>query len=372
MLDVTLPIAFVFGLISFLSPCVLPLVPAYISYLGGRMLHSADAPAASGVMVGAGGQAVATRGFSARFGLLLHGLAFVSGFTIVFVLLGIVTTALIQQVGGANISNVIGMISRLGGMLIIFFGLHFGGFLPDLFARIRAIESPRIHAAIVAVLAVVGSMMLLWGFAGRLTVWIPANAAYPMLPPAPIWPDLLGLAAIAGFMLLMVLGGAFQSPRMFLTRLTNTLEFALYADTRQQMQPDSGNGLLGSVLMGIVFSAGWSPCIGTVYGSILTMSAMTGNVGQAAMQLTAYSLGLGIPFLLAAVALDSVQGLFRRISRRMRLIKRISGVLLVLIGILVLTGQLQRLSAELATGEFANFSLQLEENALDALVGPQQ
>lgn len=365
MLDVTLPIAFVFGIISFISPCVLPLVPAYISYMGGRMLQAAESGASGVVSVGAAGQAVAARGFSARFGLLLHGLAFVMGFTLVFVLLGVITTALIRQVGGANVASVTGIISRLGGILIIFFGLHFGGVLPNLFERLRRITEPRTHSLIVAALTVMGSVFLLWGFAGRLTIWTPEHAN------APLWPDMLGLTAVAVFFLVLVLNGAFLAPRDFVVRLTNRLDMLLYSDTRHQLDKGGPGGLMGSMLMGIVFSAGWSPCIGTVYGSILTLSAQTGDVAKASMQLAAYSLGLGIPFLLAAVALDSVQGLFRKINRRMKTIKLVSGLLLVLIGILVASGQLQRLSVELSSGQFADFSLQLEDTALDALVGPQ-
>lgn len=367
MLDVTLPIAFVFGLISFISPCVLPLVPAYISYLGGRMAYSADTGAAGqGVTVGPDGQAVAARGLSVRFGLLMHGLAFVMGFTIVFVLLGILTTAFIQQVGGLNIASVIGIISRLGGVMIIFFGLHFSGILPNLFRRARAVSDGRIHAVIVALIALVGSALLIWGFAERLTLWTPAYSG------APVWPDVLALAAAALFLLLLVLGGAFTNPRAFVVKLTNTIEMALYADTRRHMEQDQTSGLTGSLLMGIIFSAGWSPCIGTIYGSILTMSAQTGDVARTAMQLTAYSFGLGIPFLLAAVALDSVQGIFRRINKRMKTIKLVSGLLLVLIGILVASGELQRVTLQLSTGELAQLSLDLEDRALEALVGPQE
>lgn len=366
MLDVTLPIAFVFGLISFLSPCVLPLVPAYISYLGGRMVYSAE----SAALVGPEGQTVAPRGFSMRFGLLMHGFAFVMGFTIVFVLLGIMTTALIQQVGGLNISSVIGIISRLGGVMIIFFGLHFSDILPDLFRRARAITDGRVHAVFVLLLAVLGSIILIWGFAGRLALWTPAFSG--AMVDVPVWPDVLALAAAALLLLLMVVGGAFTAPRAFIVKLTNTIEMALYADTRHQMEQNQTSGLLGSLLMGVIFSAGWSPCIGTIYGSILTMSAQTGDIARTTMQLTAYSLGLGIPFLLAAVALDSVQGIFRKINKRMKMIKVVSGLLLVLIGLLVASGELARVTLQLSSGELGDFSLALEDRALEALVGPQE
>lgn len=358
MLEVTLPIAFVFGLISFISPCVLPLVPAYISYLGGRAIHNAEA---TSVQAGPGGTAVVARSFSERFALGLHGLAFVFGFTIVFVLLGVITTALIREIGGQNVSSVTGIIGRLGGLLIVFFGLHFGGFLPALFERVRRIESSRTHALIVAGVLIVGVVALMWGFAGRLTIWEPAYTG------APVWPDALALFSAAIFGLVLFAFGAFANPRQFVAMTTTGIEMGLYQDTRGQMDQE-GRGLLSSMLMGIVFSAGWSPCIGTVYGSILTLSAQTGNVGLASLQLTAYSLGLGIPFILSALALDRAQGVMRRLNRRMKTIKRISGIILVLIGVLVASGELQRLSLQLSTGELADLSLQLEERALEILV----
>lgn len=366
MLDVSLPIAFIFGLISFVSPCVLPLVPAYISYMGGRMLQTAEATDTT-VTVGPSGQAVAQRRFGARLDMLLHGVAFVTGFTLVFVLLGVVTTALLSQVGSGNVNSVKTILSHLGGVLIIFFGLHFSGLLPALFERVRRIQSRPVHTLIVAGLIVLATVILLWGIAGRLAIWESPNANIPNLPPAPIWPDVLAVAAVAMVILFMVLGGAFTDPRGFIVKLTNTLDMMLYADTRREMRADAPNGLLGSMLMGVIFSAGWSPCIGTVYGSILTMSAMTGNVGYAALQLLAYSLGLGIPFIMAAGALDAMQSLFRKINRRMRTIKLVSGLLLVFIGLLVASEQLQQLSVQLSSGQFLEFSMQLEDSALDAL-----
>lgn len=199
------------------------------------------------------------------------------------------------------------------------------------------------------------------GVAGRLTVWEPAYTG------APVWPDALALLSAAVFGLALFASGAFANPRQFIVNTTTRIEMGLYQDTRGQMDQD-GRGLLSSMLMGIVFSAGWSPCIGTVYGSILTLSAQTGNVGLASLQLTAYSLGLGIPFILSALALDRAQGIMRRLNRRMKTIKRISGIFLVLIGVLVASGELQRLTLQLSSGELADLSLQLEERALEIFV----
>jgi len=365
MMDVSLGIAFLAGLISFLSPCVLPLVPAYISYLGGRMGQAVDAQ----VRVGAGGSAALQgRALASRFGLLLHGVAFVLGFTLVFVLLGVVTTALVQQLGGQNIRNVTDIISRLGGVLIIFFGLHFGGFLSLGFNRLRAAQASAPFALIVGLLTALGVVLLTWGFAGRLAIWArPDNL--PAFYELPVWPNVLAILAVMIFLLGMFLGGAFNNPRGFLLNLIQRLDLMLYADTRQQLDSDSGNGLAGSMMMGVIFSAGWSPCIGAVYGAILTMSANTGNVADAAVLLTAYSFGLGVPFLLAAFALDRVQGLFRRINRQMRVIKLVSGLLLVMVGLLVASGELTRLNAQLQMGAYADWSVKLEDCTLSAAQG---
>jgi cytochrome c-type biogenesis protein len=361
MLDVSIGIAFFAGLVSFISPCVLPLVPAYISYLGGRVAYSVDGQVAG---ISRSGEATMTsRDFSARFGIFLHGAAFVMGFSLVFVLLGIITTAFIRQVGGQNVSSITNIISRLGGVLIIFFGLHFGGFLSSFFSKLRQVNTGWVAPTFVTVLALGGVIIAIWGFSGRLAIWLPAYAN------APVWPDVLGLLLAAIWLLILFMGGAFTAPQRFLLKLTNTLDAALYADTRREMSSDNSRGLLGSMMMGIVFSAGWSPCIGTIYGSILTLSAQTGDVTRTAVQLSAYSLGLGVPFLISALALDAVQGLFRKINRRMRTIKMVSGLLLVLMGLLVASGEMTRITASLATGEFADFSVRLEECSMGAIQG---
>jgi cytochrome c-type biogenesis protein len=116
-----------------------------------------------------------------------------------------------------------------------------------------------------------------------------------------------------------------------------------------------------------VFAAGWTPCIGPVYGTILTVAAQTGNVNQAVPLLTIYSLGLGVPFLLMTLLLDSAQGLLRRLQRRMHTIELVSGAFLVLIGLLVASNQLQLLSQSLST-QFADVSYNLEESVVNQFV----
>ena len=110
-------------------------------------------------------------------------------------------------------------------------------------------------------------------------------------------------------------------------------------------------------------AAGWSPCLGPVYGTILTLAANTGDVGQATPLLTAYSIGLGIPFLICALALDSAQGILHKFRRHMQRIKLFTGAFLVLIGVLVASGQLQRLNQALSA-QFTDFSTRVEKCTL--------
>lgn len=364
--NLTLGLAFIAGLVSFISPCVLPLVPAYIGYMGGRVTNTVSAQ-----MTG-GGQLAARPALSARFTTVMHGLAFVAGFTFVFVAIGLFSTAFVQQVGGQNINLVTGIIGRIGGVVIIFFGLHFMGALSRMFAHLtanpRLLENPLFSPA----LALAGAALILWGFTGTLLPSLTTTFVTTAGETTSIhWPTVIALAALAAFLLWLVLGGAFTQSGAFWKRTLNTLEQALYTDTRRQMTASGSQGLSGSAIMGVVFSAGWTPCIGPVYGAVLTLAANTGDVVRAGPMLAAYSLGLGIPFLLTALLLDSAQGALRRIQRHMHRIELASGILLIVIGLMVASGTLQTLSQYLST-EFAEVSIQVEQSVIGALTGENE
>ena len=147
----------------------------------------------------------------------------------------------------------------------------------------------------------------------------------------------------------------------------------LYADTRGDIDGGGRDGLLGSGFMGVVFSAGWTPCIGPALGTILTVAATsgasTGDILGGMLLLAAYSIGLGIPFIITAALLDSARGLLQKLSRHMRKIELVSGSLLVLIGVLVASGQLQSLSQTFSRGEFADFTFRVEECGIGFLDG---
>jgi cytochrome c-type biogenesis protein len=219
--NVTVGLAFIAGIASFLSPCVLSLVPAYIGYLGGRA---------------AGGEA----GGNQRLITFLHGVSFVLGFSLVFIFFNIIGFGL-----GRVFYDVQVWLGRIGGFIIIIFGLH------------------------------------------------------------------------------MI--GVFRIP---------FLEY----DVRVQKMPDRGMGFLSSGLMGVFFSAGWSPCVGPVLGAIIMLSATRDSLTQAVGLGAAYSAGLAIPFLLAALGISWVTILLRRYGRVMRWVEIAMGVLLMVVGAMLIFG----------------------------------
>lgn len=222
-------IAFAGGVLSFLSPCVLPLVPSYLGFITG---FTADEMA------------------QRRRLALVHAALFVVGFSLVFVLLGASATAL-----GTALKVYRDWIQRVGGALIVLFGLYCLGLLRlDFLGRER-----RLHLE--------------------------------------------------------------QKPL----------------------------GFLGSVLVGIAFGAGWSPCIGPILGGILSLAATEADLGRGVSLLVAYSAGLAVPFLAAALAVERFLNWFQRFRRHLHLVQRASGALLVVVGLLILTGQFTRLAGWLQT-----------------------
>lgn len=220
-------LAFLAGLASFLSPCVFSLVPAYVGYLGGRA---------------AGGEATDNN----RFVTFTHGLAFVLGFSLIFITLGAASSAF-----GRLLFDMRFILSKVGGVVVVVFGLH---------------------------------MM-----------------------------------------------GVFRIP---------LLEY----DTRVQTLPDRKWGYLSSALMGVFFSAGWAPCVGPVLGAILTLAMNGGSISQGVSLLSAYSAGLAIPFLIAALGVGWVSMTLRKYGKVMHYVELVMGVILVVIGIMLFTGIFERIA----------------------------
>ena len=114
----------------------------------------------------------------------------------------------------------------------------------------------------------------------------------------------------------------------------------LYYDTRPEWNPTKRNGLISSMLMGVFFAAGWTPCIGTTLGAILTLGFSQQTVGQAMVLSSGYALGLGLPFLAIGLAMDRAFDFVRRLRRYQRGIQIFSGIFLVGIGVMLLTGRI--------------------------------
>lgn len=312
-------IAFFAGILSFVSPCVLPLVPAYIGYMSSRATRNIA------IETGIKQKAESTTTVSMRFAMIMHGLAFVLGFTVVFVLLSIVATMTVSAISG-SVSVFQEIIARVGGVIIIFFGLHFMGLMPRFFAYLKNHQTLLNNIFTSIFMSIVFAAFVLWGFVDFV----------------------IALPVIVAILLMFFLGGAFTKPGAFWLKLINTIEQTLYMDTRADMQANARGGLGGSFTMGVIFSAGWTPCIGPILGSILTFAANKGEVIPAATALTAYSLGLGIPFLITAALMEGAQSILRRLQKYMGAIEVISGLLLIFIGFSVATGSLQNLSQSLS------------------------
>jgi len=325
--SVTLPLAFVAGLLSFASPCVLPLVPAYIGYLGGTALLEEGRESS-------GHDVVRT---------LLHAVLFVLGFGAVFVLLGASATF----VGGLLLDYSL-LLQRVGGVLLVIFGL-----------RLMAVEWNRerwIAAAVIVGLATLllsnnlplqrleeGLLMVAVVLAGaglttavNVGLALLAGVLYFLSSYDTLVPNLAGslLVAAAAFFL-------------------NRADF-FYTEKKLELQPAGHSGYMRSLLFGVVFAAGWTPCVGPILTLILVVASQLETVGQGILLLIAYSLGLGIPFLLVGLAFGPLSRWLRKMNRYLGIVSIVSGLLLVLMGILIFTGSLGFLAQY---GTFFDFEL---------------
>ncbi|NCN05709.1 MAG: cytochrome c biogenesis protein CcdA [Spirochaetales bacterium] len=251
-MEINLFLVFLAGLGSFLSPCVLPLVPSYLAFLGGNL---------KGNLKGTQGE---------RKPSLVPTLAFIAGFSAVFILLGLTMAGL----GGlfSRTPGIYALVSLAAGMFLIMFGLHLS----------------------------------------------------------------FGLFPI------------------------------LYREVRYHPQVSRGLGVLRSFGIGASFGAGWTPCIGPILAGVLTLAASTGSPALGFFYLGAYSLGLGVPLLLAAIFFDRFQALRTRLSSKLGTIQRWSGYILLGLGILVATGRFQTF-----TGFIVSLGLSLEQWSMANPLGAQ-
>ena len=230
-MDASIPLglAFLAGLVSFLSPCVLPIVPSYVSFVTGMSIEELSA-----------GDGAAARRQSA-----VHALLFILGFSLVFVALGASATA-----AGAVLRRSLPLLQQLGGVVIVAFGLY-----------------------------------------------------------------MLGVMRLP-----------------FLMR-----------ERRVQLARKPA-GRAGSVLVGVAFGAGWTPCIGPVLATILLYASLEATATQGMVLLGVYALGLGIPFLVAALGFNWFLSRTRGLRRWMRPIERATGAFMVVMGVLLFTGRFTALA----------------------------
>lgn len=240
-MKIGLGLAFLAGMASFLSPCVFSLVPAYIGYLSGRSIAAGSRQ---------------EQKISPRLITVIHGLAFILGFSVVFVILGVAVSAL-----GGLLYSVRTWLAKIGGLVVILFGLHMTGIL--------------------------------------------------------------------------------------------RIPFLDY-DLRPQNLVDERRGFAASFFMGVFFSAGWSPCVGPVLGAILTLALNGGSISKGIQLLSAYSAGLAIPFLVAAIGIGWVAVILARYRRVMHYVEIGMGILLIIIGAMLFLGTFQLISQY---GYFVDFGI---------------
>src|SRR5678816_223674 len=229
-------ISFAAGILSFLSPCVLPLVPGYISLISGVSIDNLK------------------EGVNNRPADIINSLAFNAGLSTIFLILG--TTA--GLVGAAITSNP--WVRIIGGIVIILFGLQ-----------------------------------------------------------------LIGLLKIS----------------------------TLYKDTRFFSQ-DKPRGILGSVTLGMAFAAGWTPCIGPILGGIIGLAATSGGWRSGLLLSAFYSAGLAVPFLVTGLGINKFLGFYGKFRRHLHKVEVVSGIILILVGILVMSRQSTLLASSKLTGKLPN------------------
>ena len=227
MNDVSLPLAFLAGILSFLSPCVLPLLPSYVSFITGISFKELT---------------VGTDRARIRYLTAMNSLVFIAGFSTVFIALGVTSSVL-----GSLFLQYLDTIRIIGGIIIIFFGCFIAGFL-------------------------------------KLDFLLKDRKIYLSGKPA---------------------------------------------------------GYAGTFIVGMTFAAGWSPCIGPILGSILLYAGSTGSALHGLKLLTVYSLGFAIPFFLSAVGINIFLSNTSWIAKHMRVLMIISGIVLIIFGILLITDQIR-------------------------------
>jgi cytochrome c-type biogenesis protein len=291
--------AFVAGLISFLSPCVLPLVPGYISMLSGIGVEQLR------------------RGAKPRGSLAASAVAFVLGFSVVFITFGASASAV-----GKFLASNRTMLAPFAGALVILFGLHLLGVLGKLDV-------------------VTGAMM-----GGALLV----AAAYLLgrhgTETAGPW-DLIGAAPFGAISIVFLAG---PSLTRWLNRDIHFRQLGASTDAEKAGGPLAG--VTSGFLLGFAFAFGWTPCIGPILAGVLAMAATEATIARGVFLLAVYSAGLAIPFLLTAIGINGFLRFYQQFRRYLHAVELASGALLLFVGGLIFLNRLTWLSGKLG---FLNF-----------------
>jgi cytochrome c-type biogenesis protein len=280
MTDVPLAGAFLAGLVSFLSPCVLPLVPGYISMLSGigmEQLRNGEAEAS---------------------GLFSSALAFVAGFSVVFISFGASASAI-----GSFLLKNRALLAPVAGALILLFGLHLIGALIKLNLRVGII---------------LGVILVALGIAA-------------LLRHAPLFAGL----GVAHFFSLSIIG-------FFGPALARWLNRDVHLRTKAA-QP----GVWSGFLLGFAFAFGWTPCIGPILATVLALAAASDTIARGVLLLAVYSAGLAIPFLLTALGIGKFMVFYKNFRKYLHAVEVFSGALLLFVGGLVFVNKLTWLSTKL-------------------------
>ena len=231
--NITYWIAFTAGILSFVSPCVLPLIPSYLTYITGLSFKQLDEEHPTAKV---------------RMTVLLHSFCFIVGFSVVFVLLGAIA-GIASSKFQTHLREGLEWVEKIGGLLIFLFGVH----------------------------------------------------------------------------------------------MTGLFHFGVLLGEKRVQLHEKPSGYFGTFIVGLAFAAGWTPCIGPILASILMIAATSGQIGEGIGLLSAYSIGLGVPFLISGLLFHQFLAAFNRFRKYIRLVEIGTGVMLMAVGIMLmfnLMGQL--------------------------------
>jgi cytochrome c-type biogenesis protein len=287
--------ALVAGIISFLSPCVLPLVPGYVSMLSGIGVEQLQS------------------GQPARNGLFASSLAFVTGFSLVFISFGASASA----VGQFLLRNKT-LMGPVAGAMIILFGLHLVGWLAKI---------PVNTGLLIGIFPAIAGIFL----------WLRRGTES-------FGPDqLFGSVQFLSVALIFLAG-----PSM--TRwLNRDVRFHGVGGQSEENGGKAGrlSGVTSGFLLGFAFAFGWTPCIGPILAAVLVLAANSETILRGVLLLAVYSAGLAIPFLLTAVGINRFLRFYKRFRRHLHTVEVLSGVLLLFVGGLIFMNRLAWLSGKL-------------------------